>query len=627
MRNRFNRTLLAAVAALTVASCQGGATKARSDWKLNADYVALHTKLAKGWNTWDVGDVLSQVYLPQGFAITLRLTDGKETVAGPHLGAGETPGLVITPGGHAWDGSYTDLTVRWKDRNVRVQTAADGDDLVVMATPGQGGDTLKLILVPEMKWGRSGKISTDGSARRAEADGKSWRVFVSGKAEPVSGNDAIARWEIPLNERIAISVNRPVDLAEIETRISEAGKTLAAQKAAYGDNRDLYDAYQSVFAWNMIYDPLNDRVITPVSRAWCYGQGFVLFEWDTYFGAYQLSLDNRDLAYANLIAITKEVTPDGFVPNFTTAKHKSADRSQPPVGSMVLDSIYRKYHDKWIVELLFDDLLSWNRWWPRNRDSGGYLCWGTDPIPITPQAGKLEQKAVNQLQGAKYESGLDNSPMYDGASFDPEKHLMMLADVGLISLYVMDCNALADLAEVMDRPDVRNELHERARTYGQTLETLWDEETGLYLNKDLATGELSHRLSPTLFYPLLTRVPDRRKAGRMIAEHLVNPAEFWGDWVLPSIARDDPAYSNEYWRGRIWGPMNFLVYLGLRNYDLAKERAALVERSRRLLLHSFGVDRTVHENYDPDTGEGTSDDYYHWGALLGFMTFLEENRE
>jgi putative isomerase len=217
--------------------------------------------------------------------------------------------------------------------------------------------------------------------------------------------------------------------------------------------------------------------------------------------------------------------------------------------------------------------------------------------------------------------------MYDGASFDPEKHLMMLADVGLISLYVMDCNALADLAEVMDRPDVRNELHERARTYGQTLETLWDEETGLYLNKDLATGELSHRLSPTLFYPLLTRVPDRRKAGRMIAEHLVNPAEFWGDWVLPSIARDDPAYSNEYWRGRIWGPMNFLVYLGLRNYDLAKERAALVERSRRLLLHSFGVDRTVHENYDPDTGEGTSDDYYHWGALLGFMTFLEENRE
>lgn len=626
MKIRALGILLVAVGALTVAPRVGSAAKARPHWKQNAHYVALHNKLAKGWNTWDVGDVLSQVYLPQGFAITLRITDGRDTAAGLHPGANENPDLVITPGGHAWDGSYTDLMIRWKDRNVRLQTAADGDDLVIMVTPAENDNSLKLIVIPEMKWGRTGKISTEGSAIRANADGKSWKVFVSGKAKPGPGNGALVQWEISLDEKVAISVNQPIDLAKIESQISEAEKTLAGRKAAYGHDRDLYDAYQSVFAWNTIYDPQNDRVITPVSRAWCYGQGFVLFEWDTYFGAYQLSLDNRDLAYANLIAITKEITPDGFVPNFTTAKHKSADRSQPPVGSLVLDSIYRKYHDRWIVEMLFDDLLSWNRWWPRHRDFEGYLCWGTDPIPITPEAGSLEKKAVNQLLGAKFESGLDDSPMYDAIGFDREKHLMMLADVGLISFYIMDCNALADLAVVLDRPDVRKELLERARKYGQALETLWDERTGSYLNKNLVTGEFSHRLSPTLFYPLLTRVPDRRKVGRMIAEHLENPAEFWGEWVLPSISRNDPAYSNEYWRGRIWGPMNFLVYLGLRNYDLAKERAALVERSRLLLLNSFGRDRTVHENYNPDTGEGTSDDYYHWGALLGFMTFLEGNR-
>ncbi len=29
--------------------------------------------------------------------------------------------------------------------------------------------------------------------------------------------------------------------------------------------------------------------------------------------------------------------------------------------------------------------------------------------------------------------------------------------------------------------------------------------------------------------------------------------------ILPSIARNDVAYKdNVYWRGRIWGPMNFL---------------------------------------------------------------------
>ena len=132
MKNRLVRISLVTLTALTVAFCKGSTAKAPSDWKQSPDYVALRNKLAKGWNTWDVGDVLSLVYLPQGFAVTLRLKDGKDTVAGPYLDTNENPDLVITPGGHAWDGSYTDLMIRWKGRTVRPQTAADGDDLVIM---------------------------------------------------------------------------------------------------------------------------------------------------------------------------------------------------------------------------------------------------------------------------------------------------------------------------------------------------------------------------------------------------------------------------------------------------------------------------------------------------------------
>ena len=49
-----------------------------------------------------------------------------------------------------------------------------------------------------------------------------------------------------------------------------------------------------------------------------------------------------------------------------------------------------------------------------------------------------------------------------------------------------------------------------------------------------------------------------------IQAHYENPKEFWGEWALPSIARNDPAFGDQnYWRGRIWAPMNFLVYLAL----------------------------------------------------------------
>jgi hypothetical protein len=114
----------------------------------------------------------------------------------------------------------------------------------------------------------------------------------------------------------------------------------------------------------------------------------------------------------------------------------------------------------------------------------------------------------------------------------------------------------------------------------------------------------------------------------MTAEHFYNPAEFWGEWILPAIARSDPAYpSQEYWRGRIWGPMNFLVYLALRNYDLSGARADLAEKSKALFLKNWREHRFVAENYNCETGEGgendSSDRYYHWGGLLGFMAFIE----
>jgi glycogen debranching enzyme len=114
----------------------------------------------------------------------------------------------------------------------------------------------------------------------------------------------------------------------------------------------------------------------------------------------------------------------------------------------------------------------------------------------------------------------------------------------------------------------------------------------------------------------------------MIAEHFHNSDEFWGEWIMPSIARNDPAYPDQdYWRGRIWGPMNLLVYLALRNYDLPQARADLAEKSKQLLLKEWLERGHVHENYNGDTGEGcdmpNSDAFYHWGGLLGMPALVE----
>jgi putative isomerase len=140
---------------------------------------------------------------------------------------------------------------------------------------------------------------------------------------------------------------------------------------------------------------------------------------------------------------------------------------------------------------------------------------------------------------------------------------------------------------------------------------------------------VNRRLSPTNFYPLLAKAASQEHAQSMI-KHLLNRDEFWGDWIMPSIAYNDPAFKDQnYWRGRVWGPMNYLVYLGLLNYDDASVRKEFAEKSYALFLKEWREKGHVHENYNAITGTGddvaSSDRFYHWGALLGYIEYLEQS--
>jgi neutral trehalase len=237
---------------------------------------------------------------------------------------------------------------------------------------------------------------------------------------------------------------------------------------------------------------------------------------------------------------------------------------------------------------------------------------------------------VGTWQGAILESGLDNSPMYDGTTYNSETHLLEYADVGLMSMYIADCDALAEIADTLQKTTEARELRDRSARYRAKLATMWNERAGMFLNKNLHTGENSTRLSPTNFYPMLARAATAEQAKTMVEKHLLNTDEFWGEWVIPSIARNDSAFKDQdYWRGRIWGPMNYLVYLGLSNYDDAAARKEFARKSYDLFLKEWKEKGHVHENYNALLGTGddvsSSDRFYHWGALLGYVEYLEQN--
>ena len=600
-------------------------------------YSDLQRTLAKGWNTWDVRSVLTHVYLPNALAVDITLEDSKGHRASRfRIGDRGTDAPVLHPYAHTPDGTYSKIGVNWHGAEFIVESAADGTSNLIRISTIKNPEGVNISVEPQAIWKRGGRIAVDSTRFSIATPHNEMTVEgrILGRYAKTERNriimDGTSDVTVLCNMPGATEESATAHLAEVASRIAKKARD------TYGDSYDSYNAMATALGWNNIYDPGLRRVITPVSRIWSsewFGSndfgGFTLFCWDAYFASMMLGVFDKELAYANAAEITSAITESGFVPNCHYSNgFKSRDRSQPPVGSLAAWTLYRQHGDKWFLELLYDNLKKWNGWWTGNRMDGGLICPGSSPYDkVTYFRSEYEQ---NNKYAANLETGLDNSPMYDGIPFDSDKHLMAQQDVGLSSLFAMDCRYMALIASELGKKDDALMFEQRGNDICNALQGLWNEERGCFYNRSTLDGKHSSRISPTSFYPLLANAATPTQATRMVEEHLLNPDEFWGEYVIPSISRNDGAYKdNEYWRGRIWAPLNLLVYLGLSNYDFPEVRREFAEKSEKLLLGPWRDNGYIFENYNADTGEGDdtvrSDKFYHWGALLGYISLLENN--
>ncbi|MCL5671784.1 MAG: hypothetical protein M1423_10925, partial [Acidobacteria bacterium] len=142
-------------------------------------------------------------------------------------------------------------------------------------------------------------------------------------------------------------------------------------------------------------------------------------------------------------------------------------------------------------------------------------------------------------------------------------------------------------------------------------------------------GHFSKRLSPTTFYPLFAGIATSQQAEQMVKEHLLNPKEFWGKYVIPTIARDDPAFPDQfYWRGDIWGPTDYMVYEGLNRYRFDKVALEFAEKNYNLYMDDWKRNQHDDEQYFAWGGSAGGDKHYTWGALLclaGLEQYIDSN--
>ena len=647
----MKKTLFFLSALLVLASCrQNESTDVLfPEW----EYAQIRHSLTKGWNTWDTRNVLNQVWSEDLLGIRLSFVDsaGKEYDQF-RTGSKENDAAELHPYDHTYDGTYSEIDATWHGISMKLRSSAQGRNLVMLLTPTGKDNKGQIRIRPGKVWEAftiegQWNVSEDCFELISMFGTETMRGTVQGKdLEYVMTNEQLSTslvtaQKVNKDGYYLCSSDAPVLICiGDELTVDEAVALLdsrrdafeSEQKAKWGDRYEMYHAMQSILAWDTVYDPSNSVVVTPVSRNWnmywVYTSqttgGYVLFDWDTYFASEMLSLDNRELAICNAVEITKAVDKCGFVPNFIASDDRvSYDRSQPPVGSRTVWKIYERYHDRWLLEMLYPRLKKWNQWWVENREADGLLCWGSSPLN-----GGTFIDEPHAIQQAVYESGLDNTWVYDEVSYVFDSHLLSYNDVGLNALYAMDCDFLSMIADELGHHRDAREIRTRGSYFKKNIQRLWSEEDGMFYCRDYRTGELVKRMDPTNFYPMISGAATEEQAGRMIREHLLNEEEFWGEYVIPCTPRNVPEFKdNDYWRGRIWGPTNYLVYLGLCNYDCADVRRQLAQKSNALLMKDWLKSGYIYENWNATTGEGddvnNSDRFYHWGALLSYMSLLE----
>ncbi len=387
--------------------------------------------------------------------------------------------------------------------------------------------------------------------------------------------------------------------------------------------------------WTVLLQPETGKLYTPAGRRWIFPKpdardhppepdDWTVFGWDTFFNALLLSTVSGELAWAALLAGLDTRYPNGNVPNWRSRRGGTPDRSQPPVGSFAALKLHRVHPDRAALAAAWPGLLAWCDWWTadkggRPRREGltpGLISWGSDTalVPAPEQLPPWEVGASGH-QRAAWESGQDDLPLWDEAEWDPEREVLAMSAVDLCSYRALDLECLSRIARILGNGRTARRLDAAYHHLAETMNrTLWSDAAGLYLD-ELPSGH-SPRVAASNFLPLLAGIPSRRRARCMVAV-LRDPARFWGEWVLPTISRDDLAFADQqYWRGSIWPPMNYLVLQGLRRYGFDDLAADLASKGARMFLADRSRTGFCRENFSARTGRGRGQRFQSWGPLF-----------
>ena len=523
------------------------------------------------------------------------------------IGDGNNNSRKIILGRHSLDGRYTELDVILGKINLNIQSAHVGKDLVILIDPGALlKHEVKLVLETILLWNSEGSLNRNKTMLKAVLPGKIVKIFTTEK-EVVEDLDIPTKtpylcfW---LNRKIGISTGIKRSISEIESVIKLEKKRMQDRANIYDDLSKIYLAIESSLGWSLVFEPKFHRVISTIDRLnGERNEGRYSLNWNNFFLSYLSGIFSQDIAYVNIIELVHSKAGEGAIlKNNRLKKIESIDMPTIPIASVLVKEIYKMHPNIWFLESCFEDLLGWNRWWPRNRLNNGLLSYAQYDIT------KYINKSKNRVDDINNKS-MYLFPTYEEVDFNKKAGTFSLQDVGLNSLYIADCVALHEIAKILNRNKVALELESRIKYFKREMEGLWDKDYGAYLNYNTYSDTLSKRTSLTIFFPLFAQLGDEEQK-----EAILN--KFYNENFFNS-------------KDKMWPALNFLTYLSFRKAGFFKQAKELSFKSNQLLKSGLDKDKHIIQNsfYNSNTLDlvsPLSKIYSFDRELLGIVTLIEK---
>ena len=301
---------------------------------------------------------------------------------------------------------------------------------------------------------------------------------------------------------------------------------------------------------NQVYTPegrIRSRWSTP--DRWPHRRMWI---WDSVFHALGMRHFDVKLARDYITALFDAQHPDGFIPHMMSPEY-SSEVTQPPVIALGMAGVEEIEPDPAWVAALYPKLKAFLLWIFAHRDTDG--------------AGLVEW-AIEANESCRCgESGMDNSPRFDGA--------IQLDAPDFNAYLARECEIMAGFAEACAPEEAAGWRERRQRLNRLMNERLWSPELEIYVDYDVVSGRRCNVASSAGFLPLSSGAATPEQAAKLVAQ-LSDPDRFGTPFGVPSISRrSEASYQKDMWRGPVWININYLIGQGLRRYGYRAEADAL----------------------------------------------------